>query len=254
MPSTNCTTPTAPLIGRIHSTESLGTVDGPGVRFLAFAQGCPLRCLYCHNPDTWDPAAQTAKPYTPHELLSEVLRYKPYITPGGGVTFTGGEPLLQAPFVEQFFALCKANGLHTALDTSGCYLNDSVKALLEQTDLVLLDLKSIDPKQHKQLTGAPFSSFPRFLDYLQSIGKPTWIRHVLVPQYTDSDALLAEAAAFLAPYTIIQRVELLPYHTMGAFKYKNLHMPPPLEGIASPSPDRLENARRIFRQAGLLAT
>ena len=231
------------ITGYIHSTESFGTVDGPGLRFVVFAQGCPLRCLYCHNPDTWTPKANST--YTAEELMNEVLRYKSFIE-NGGVTFSGGEPLMQAPFVEDFFRLCKANHIHTALDTSGFYLNDSVKAALEQTDLVLLDIKSIDPEQHVSLSKVPIQNTLNFLDYLQAIGKPTWIRHVIVPNHTDDDLLLDRLASFLTQFSIIEKVELLPYHTMGSKKYEALGMEEPLAGVPKLSAERLENAKRIF--------
>ena len=236
-------------IGYIHSTENFGTVDGPGLRFVVFAQGCPLRCLYCHNPDTWTPKVANST-YSPERLMDEVLRYKSFIE-NGGVTFSGGEPLMQAPFVDAFFRLCKANNIHTALDTSGFYLNDSVKAVLKQTDLVLLDIKSIDAEQHVSLTKVPVQDTLKFLDYLQEIGKPTWIRHVVVPGYTDDDLLLERLASFLKQYSIIEKVELLPYHTMGSQKYEALGMEEPLVGVPKLPAERLENAKRIFTSNGL---
>ena len=237
-------------VGHIHSTESFGTVDGPGLRFVVFAQGCPLRCLYCHNPDTWTFTKNSKLIYSPEELISEVLRYKSFIE-NGGVTFSGGEPLMQAPFVESFFRLCKENKLHTALDTSGFYLNDSVKSALEQTDLVLLDVKSIDPKQHTALTQVPIQNVLKFLDYLQEIQKQVWIRHVIVPGYTDNDLLLERLASFLSSFNIIEKVELLPYHTMGNKKYEALGIKEPLAEVPKLSSERLENAKRIFTSKGL---
>lgn len=245
------TTGTAgPLTGRIHSTESFGTVDGPGLRFVVFMQGCPLRCLYCHNPDTWDPE-NPGEEYTPEALLDKVSRYQSFLTPNGGVTVSGGEPLMQAPFVGDFFRLCRKNGLHTALDTSGYYLNDAVKVVLEQTDLVLLDIKSIDPDQHRDLTRVPIRNSLKFLAYLRETGKPVWIRHVLVPGHTDHDFLLNKLASFLSGYSVIERVELLPYHTMGASKYKALGIPEPLAGVPQLAAERLEHAKRIFKEKGL---
>lgn len=262
------------MVGRIHSLESFGTVDGPGIRFVVFLQGCPLRCLYCHNPDTWD-TKQTGKYLlSPDELMAEVLRYKNFIAKGG-VTVSGGEPLLQPEFLLEFFTLCKEYGIHTALDTSGAVEmhaqtvtkvgNDSnagqaprnsvvsqvVHKVLNVVDLVLLDIKSIDAGQHKKLTGARIDNTLQCLDYLEKIHKPTWIRHVIVPGWTDDDELLEKTAAYLAPFRCIEKVELLPYHNMGARKYEQLGMEYRLENVAPLSKERLETARGIFAKAGL---
>jgi len=237
------------IIGNIHSFESFGTVDGPGVRFVIFAQGCPLRCLYCHNPDTWkinDAPIQI----TSEALLEEVLKYKSYIQKRGGVTFSGGEPLLQARFVGDFFRLCRQENIHTALDTAGYLLNDDVKQLLEQTDLVLLDIKTINTALHKPLTGISHEKPLQFLHYLQEINKPTWIRHVVVPTLTNNTADLTALAQFLKPYTVIERVELLPYNTIGSFKYKELKIKYPLANVESLNKNELEKAKAIFRSEG----
>jgi len=236
--------------GRIHSFESFGTVDGPGIRFVVFLQGCPLRCLYCHNPDTWDVHTASNYEMTAAELLKEVLKYKNYIRKGG-VTVTGGEPLLQAAFVKEFFQLCKKENIHTALDTSG-YIN-SPKALevLAYTDLVLLDIKSIDPGQHTTLTGVKLNNTLKFLDYLQEHKVDTWIRHVIVPGITDNDEQLRKLAEYLTHYSVIKKVELIPYHTMGIHKYEQLNMKYRLEGIEALSTERLENAQHIFQQYNL---
>jgi pyruvate formate-lyase 1-activating enzyme len=239
-----------PLTGFVSSTESMGTVDGPGIRFVIFGQGCPLRCLYCHNPETWDPK-KANHIYTPEELIKLVLRYKSFIEDNGGVTFSGGEPLMQAAFVEAFFKLCKENRLHTTLDTSGFYLTDAVKSALNQTDLVLLDIKSVDPEQHILLTRASIQNSFRFLDYLQEIKKPVWIRHVIVPGYTDDDVLLERLADYLIPFTTVEKVELLPYHTMGTRKYEPLGLKAPLGEVPPLSQERLDNAKRIFKEKNL---
>ena len=238
------------ITGKIHSFESFGTVDGPGIRFVVFAQGCPLRCLYCHNPDTWDTGKGKIE-MTPEELIAEVVRYKNFIQKKGGVTFTGGEPLLQAAFVRDFFTLCQQEQLHTALDTSGCLLNESVKELLNVTDLVLLDVKSIDAVEYKQLTSGVLAHTLAFLDYLQEIGKTTWVRHVLVPQFTDNDERLHQLATYLKRYSVVEKVELLPYHKLGIFKYEALGMVDPLANTESLSHERLQHARDIFMSHGL---
>lgn len=237
----------------IHSLESFGTVDGPGIRFVVFLQGCPLRCLFCHNPDTWDVRQKPAYQWTPQELLDEVVRYKSFIR-SGGVTCTGGEPLLQATELTEFFKLCHDAGLHTCLDTSGAVWNEQVRSLLDHTDLVMLDIKTLDDTLHPQLTGQPRTNNQRLLDELQATHKPTWIRHVVVPQHpdgqtlTDDDQRLHTLARFVARYSCVEKVELLPYHTMGRQKYTALGIDYPLEGVPPLSKERIDNARNIFRQ------
>ena len=260
----------------IHSLESFGTVDGPGIRFVVFLQGCPLRCLFCHNPDTWQIFRDGELPpqsggsgrgtWTPEELLDEVLRYKSFIK-SGGVTCTGGEPLVQARELTEFFRLCKAKGLHTCLDTSGAVWNDDVRAVLEYTDLVMLDIKAFDSSEgaddaddlYKRLAGQPRANNQRLLDYLETHHISTWIRHVVVPAIpardgrpaevlTDDDARLHALAAHVARYSCVEKIEVLPYHTMGTVKYEKLGIPYPLDGVPALSAERAENARNIFRQ------
>ena len=236
--------------GKIHSLESFGTVDGPGIRFVVFLQGCPLRCLYCHNPDTWDTKGGSKYLFTPDELLAEVLRYKSFIAKGG-VTVTGGEPLLQAEFVKEFFLLCKEEGIHTALDTSGAIITERALNALDNTDLVLLDVKSIDAVQHKELTGVKMNNTLKCLEYLEENNIPTWVRHVIVPGWTDNDTLLKKLADFLSPYQCVEKVELLPYHDMGTRKYEQMGLKYSLKGVAPLSDERLQNAMKIFETAGL---
>lgn len=231
--------------GRIHSIESFGTVDGPGIRFLAFLQGCPLRCLFCHNPDTWDKDAPVEYEWTAEELLEETLRYKSFIK-SGGVTCTGGEPLMQADFVREYFTLCRERGIHTALDTSGSIFTEKARAVLDVTDLVLLDIKTLDDSLHKSYTGVERTNNQRFLDYLQEIGKPTWIRHVVVPGYTYDDTKLRALREYLSQYSVIEKIELLPYHSMGVYKYEKLGIPYPLAGVADLSDEETKHANSIF--------
>lgn len=237
------------MTGNIHSLESFGTVDGPGIRFVAFLQGCPLRCLYCHNPDSWEKGNGSIQ-MSPSELLAEVLRYKSFIAKGG-VTLSGGEPLMQAEFVREFFLLCREQGIHTALDTSGALFSQSVCDALDAADLVMLDIKSIDTEQHKALTGAKITNTLKCLNYLEEKQISTWIRHVLVPGWTDNDQLLQKLAAFLKPYQCIQKVELLPYHTMGIRKYEQMGLNYRLADTPPLSDERLQNARAIFTNANL---
>ena len=239
---------------KIHSLESFGTVDGPGIRFVAFLQGCPMRCQFCHNPDTWDINAPVQFELSPDELMAEVRKYKNYIR-NGGVTLTGGEPLMQAEFVAEFFSLCRKEGIHTALDTSGIIFGDAlsgipshnVSAAIEMSDLVMLDIKTLDDTLHQSYVGHTRANNQAFLDYLQSIGKTTWIRHVVVPGITSDTSRLEKMADHISKYGIVECVEILPYHSMGVYKYKNLGIPYPLEGVADLTPDELENARSIFR-------
>lgn len=237
------------MTGRIHSFESFGTVDGPGIRFVVFMQGCPMRCLYCHNPDTWFPSAGTD--YTAAEVASRALKYKSYFTGGGGVTVSGGEPMLQAEFVKELFTILKGEGINTALDTSGVMFNaDNPHAfddLLAVTDLVLLDIKHINPSAHKKLTSHGNANILAFARYLSDIKKPVWIRHVLVPGVTDDDNYLRELKTFISTLKNVEKVEVLPYHTMGEVKYQKLGIPYPLKGVKPPEPERVKNAKEILK-------
>ena len=236
-----------PLIGHLHSLESMGTVDGPGIRFVAFLQGCPMRCLFCHNPDTWDPRAECQYHFTPEQLMAEVRKYKNFIRTGG-VTCTGGEPLLQADFVKAFFDLCRAEGIHTALDTAGNVWTESARQAAAAADLVLFDVKTVDDSLHKSYTGVERTNNARFMDYLQEIGKPVWARHVVVPGYTDRDDRLHAVADYLSRYSVIERVELLAYHTMGEYKYESLGIDYPLRGVEPLSSEAKAKAKAIFAE------
>lgn len=236
--------------GNIHSFESLGTVDGPGIRFVVFLQGCPLRCKFCHNPDTWDIKDKKIQEDA-QEVVEKAKKYKKYFGKKGGITVTGGEPLVQSEFILELFKLCKENGISTALDTSGYIFTDKVKAVLEYTDLVLLDIKCIDSKIYKELTGVELENTLRFAQYLKEIKKPTWIRHVVVPTITDDDVLLNEMASYISTMDNVEQVEILPYHTLGTFKYKELGLNYPLEGIEELPIERKKEIMDIFRSYGL---
>lgn len=208
-----------------------------------------MRCMYCHNPDTWDVNASVKFEMTPDELLEEVLKYKNFISKGGGgVTATGGEPLLQAEFLAAFFQKCHDRGIHTAIDTSGAIFNEKVKNLLEHTDLVLLDIKTVDDELHPILTGCNRRNNSQLMDYLQQTGKTVWVRHVVVPGLTDDDSRLHDVAKYVSRFSAVQRVELLPYHTLGSFKYTELSIPYKLDGVDDLSRERLDNAKSIFRE------
>lgn len=235
------------IIGNIHSYESFGTVDGPGIRFVVFLQGCPLRCKYCHNPDTWS-ITDSKIQESPREVFEKVKRYKKYFGKKGGLTITGGEPLLQLDFVLELFKLCKEENIHTALDTSGYIFNNKVKKILEYTDLILLDIKSIDEEVYKSLTGVELTNSLEFAQYLNKINKKTWIRHVVVPEITDNDNLLTRLSDYISKLNNIENIEVLPYHKLGVFKYKELGLNYVLDGIEELSKERLENAINILNR------
>lgn len=237
----------------IHSYETFGTVDGPGLRYVVFLQGCPLRCQYCHNCDTWH-RKDARIIETAEQTFERIRRYKHYYLFAGGVTVTGGEPLMQPEYVRSLFKLCKRDSLHTAADTSGYCLNDHVKAALEYTDLVLLDIKAIHEDRHKTLTGVPLSPILTFLDYTVSINKPLWIRHVIVPGITDSTGDLEKLADLIKTIPTVEKVDLLAYHTLGAFKWKEMGMVYPLEGVPPLSAEQFAAAKAIFKERGLPLT
>ena len=237
----------------IHSYESFGTVDGPGLRYVVFLQGCPLRCKYCHNCDTWE-RKDARIIETAEQTFQRVLRYKHYYLFAGGVTVTGGEPLEQSEYVADFFKLCKKDFLHTAVDTSGFYLNDDVKRALDYTDLILLDIKSINEKKHLDLTGVPLEPILRFLDYACSAGKSLWIRHVVVPGITYDIEDLNKLADFIKPLKNVEKVDILAYHTMGVFKWQELGKTYPLEGVPPLSDAEFKTAKKIFTDKGIALT
>ena len=239
------------MTGRIHSYESFGTVDGPGIRFVIFFQGCPMRCKYCHNPDTWEVGG--GREVSAEDAVKEALKYKSYFGQKGGVTATGGEPMLQLPFLTELFSRLKAKGVHTCLDTSAAPFPAEENAdrsafdeLLKVTDLVLLDIKHIDEEAHRALTGRSGAHARAFANYLSERGKPMWIRHVLVPGITDDDGALLRLKAFIDGLKTVEKVEVLPYHTLGIAKYRALGMEYPLEGVRPPEKERVQNARMIL--------
>lgn len=236
------------IIGHIHSTESFGAADGPGVRFVIFTQGCKMRCRYCHNPDTWKIGG--GEEVTADEILKKALRYKAYWKNGGGITVSGGEPLLQIDFLIDLFKKAKAQGVNTVIDTAGNPFTreepffSKFSALMEYTDLLMLDIKEINPLRHKDLTGFENTNILDMARYLSDIGKPVWIRHVLVPGHSDFDEDLDALGAFVETLTNVQRVEVLPYHTLGKFKWENLGIKYSLEGVNPPSEERVQNAKK----------
>ena len=239
--------------GIVHSLESFGSVDGPGVRFVVFMQGCNMRCKYCHNPETW--SCSGGEEWSAPDLFKKVFRYHSYWGKNmekGGVTVSGGEPLMQIEFVIEFFKILKANGVHTTIDTSGQPFTMEEEwlakfdELLKYTDLVMLDLKEIDDEKHKKLTGFTNENILQMAKYISDKGKAMWIRHVLVPGLTDDEAGLKEMADFIATLKTVEKVENLPYHTLGLFKWDNLKLKYPLEGVPSPTKEEMERADKIL--------
>ncbi|MDO5530854.1 pyruvate formate-lyase-activating protein [Sutterella sp.] len=237
-------------IGRIHSFETFGSVDGPGVRFVVFVQGCRMRCAYCHNPDTW--RVHAGEEIEAEAVLRKALRYRTYWGTKGGITVSGGEPLLQIEFVTELFRLAKAQGVNTTLDTSGAPFSRDPEwlakfdDLMSVTDLVMLDIKHIDTEAHRHLTGFGNENILDCARHLSDIGKAMWIRHVLVPEWTDDDAALERLAAFIRTLKTVDRVEVLPYHGFAEPKWELLRIPCRTKGLPSPTRERIANAERIL--------
>lgn len=238
------------ILGNIHSAESFGSADGPGVRYLIFLRGCNMRCKYCHNPDTW--AKKGSNFQTPEQVLQKALRYRSYWRDNGGITVSGGEALLQIDFVTKLFRLAKEKGVNTCLDTSGEPFTreepffSKFNELMEDTDLFLLDIKHIDPREHRALTSQDNSNILDMARFLSDNGKRMWIRHVLVPTVTDDEVQLKRLRAFLDTLDTVERVEVLPYHTLGVFKWKELGIPYQLEGVDPPTEEEIGRAKRIL--------
>lgn len=208
-------------IGYLDSIETMGLVDGPGVRVVVFMQGCPLRCIFCHNPETWK--IDKKNPIKPEELIKIIKRYKNYFGKNGGVTFSGGEPLTQNKFLLETLKLCKKENINTCLDTSG--VGNNYEEILEYVDLVIWDIKAVDSENYKKITGYDINDSLKFLNYCQKIGKKMWLRSVIVPGINDTEEYILKLAEFIKPLHNIEKVELLPYHTNGVKKYKDLDIP-----------------------------
>ena len=239
------------MTGRVHSIESFGLVDGPGVRSVVFLKGCNLRCRYCHNPDTW--TKEGGEEWEAEGLFQKLYRFKPYWRNKGGITVSGGEAMLQMEFVTDLFSIAKKQDIHTALDTSGgpfCMEPDyleSFQKLMDVTDLFILDMKEMDPERHKALTGQDNRNILEFARYLSAHKKPMWIRHVLVPGLTDSRESLEALYNFLRELKSVERVEILPYHTMGVHKWEALGIPYSLKNVLPPTEEEVRRAEEILR-------
>ena len=239
--------------GFIHSTESFGTVDGPGVRFVVFLQGCPMRCKYCHNPDTWKMNAGSLR--SAQSLIREYERNEAFYK-NGGITVTGGEALMQIDFLLELFTLAKEKNIHTCLDTSGVTYhpgvssyNEKLDALMKVTDLVMLDIKHMDPEAHKDLTGHDNAGILAFARYLEEKQVPVWIRHVVVPGITDDSGQLTRLGTFIGGLSNVKALDVLPYHIMGITKYEQLDIPYPLEGVPPATQTQAKEAKKIILKA-----
>lgn len=238
------------ILGKVHSVESFGSADGPGIRYIVFLQGCNMRCKYCHNPDTWK--FEGGQLLSAQEVLKKAIRYKAYWKNNGGITVSGGEALLQIDFVLELFKLAKEKGISTCLDTSGSSFTRQgnfyakFEELMKVTDVFLLDIKHIDDEKHRNLTGRTNANILDMAKCLSEHGKKIWIRHVLVPQITDDDEYLKQLRAFIDTLKTVERVEVLPYHTLGVFKWENLNIPYELKDIEPPTTQRIENAKKIL--------
>jgi len=239
--------------GFIHSTESFGTVDGPGVRFVVFLQGCPMRCQYCHNPDTWK--MNTGAVRSAQSLIKDYERNAAFYKKGG-ITVTGGEALMQIDFLLELFQLAKQKNIHTCLDTSGItyrpgesHYNEKLDELMKVTDLVMLDIKHIDPEGHKALTGHDNAGILAFAKYLEQKNVPVWIRHVVVPGITDEEGQLTRLGSFLGTLSNVKALDVLPYHIMGVTKYEQLDIPYPLKGVPAATKDQAAKAKKTILTA-----
>lgn len=252
-----------PIQANLHSIETFGSVDGPGVRFVAFLQGCAMRCRYCHNVDTWNMESPSMEKISADDLLQKALRYRPYWGKPdsngqcGGITVSGGEPLLQLDFLLDLFTRAKVEGVHTCIDTSGQPFRrgdsnwmQTCEALMKVTDLLLVDIKHIDPKKHLSLTGQPNDNIQDFFRYLDEIGKPIWIRYVLVPGVTDRESDLRRTRAFIDTLSNVRRVEVLPYHAMAVGKWEKLGIPYTLKDVQPPTEEQVALAREILSGVG----
>jgi len=238
------------ITGRIHSIETCGAVDGPGIRYVIFLQGCPLRCLYCHNPDSQD--FKAGQSITVEELITEIKKYRSFMQHSrGGVTLSGGEPLAQPRFAMEILRRCKELDIHTALDTSGYVSLDIAIPILEYVDLVLLDIKSYLPEVYQKVTSVSIEPTLKFARYLCEINKETWVRFVLVPGLTDDDTNMEGLAKFIAPMANVKKVEILPFHKMGEYKWENLGYEYLLKDTLPPTKEQIAHAVDIFKKYGL---
>ena len=235
----------------VHSIETFGSVDGPGIRYILFLKGCRLRCAFCHNADTWNMESDDQR--SADEIIAHALRYRPYWGKDGGITVSGGEPLLQMDFLIELFTKAKKENIHTCIDTASepfCFdpsWREKFDRLMEVTDLLLMDIKHIDPVKHKRLTGRSNENIIEMFHYLDSIHKPIWIRQVLVPGWTDDENDLKQTRQFIDSLHNVQKVEILPYHNLGAYKWEKLGLKYPLEHVTPPDEKQIQKAEYILK-------
>lgn len=232
----------------VHSIETFGTADGPGIRLVVFLQGCQWNCLYCHNPDAKLLKSKVSKEYSVDDILDLLEKQRPYFRDKGGLTVSGGEPTLQAAELILLFQACREQGFHTAVDTNGAIVSDQVKQLYDLADLIILDVKHIDEAGHRKLTGASLSTVLANANYREHSGKPMWLRYVLVPGYNDQPEVVEAWAKFFANYKTVERVDILPYHTLGVHKYEALGIPYQLEGVEPPDEATIERVKKTFEK------
>lgn len=233
--------------GYIHSIQTMGLLDGPGIRVVVFLQGCPIRCCFCHNPDTWK--VKSNLEITPKELVNQIRMYRPYIENGGGVTFSGGEPLMQSEFLLETLKLCKKAGLHTCIDTAGNGYNQTIiKDILKYTDLVLLDVKALDDENYKKITKNSINKFEYFLKLLQKLNKKIWIRQVIVPGINDTKEYVLKLKKYIKPIKNIEKVELLPYSIIGVSKYEKLNIQYSLKGTPPMDKDKCDELQKLLEE------
>ena len=232
------------ILGKINSFCSLGTVDGPGIRFVVFMQGCPLRCGCCHNPETWD--INGGNLYSPDQVFERVCKYTDYFGEKGGITLSGGEPLLQAKFVSKLFTLCKNKGINTCLDTSGCIMNEEVKSALKLTDRVLLDVKYTDKESYQKYVGCDYNKVLEFLDYLQKENIKTTLRQVIIPSLNDNEENILRLKQLKNHYSVVDQVELLPFKKICKSKYENLNIPFRFENLSEPTQELMQKFKKII--------
>ena len=233
------------MFGKINSIETFGLVDGPGVRFVVFMQGCPLRCLFCHNPETWD-INKNYTEYTPEELVNKMLRYKPYFKTNGGVTFSGGEPLMQKEFLLECLKLCKKNNIHTCIDTAGSITN--IEEVLNYTDLVILDIKGTNKENYKNMTNFNIDNSLKFIEACQKLNKKLWLRIVIVPGINDNTSYMNELIDFIKPINNVEKIELLPYHKLGDHKYEELKINNPLKDTPNMDENKCKDLEEYLKK------
>ena len=234
------------ILGRISSIESMGLLDGPGIRFVAFLQGCKLRCKYCHNPETWNVNGRS-QITSPEELIKKISRFKNYFGTDGGVTFSGGEPLLQPEFLLECLKLCKKENIHTCIDTAGVGFGE-YDEILDYTDFVILDIKAVDEGEYRELTGQDIKYFNQFLSVTQRKNKKLWLRQVIVPNMNDDREHIVALCEFAKKLKNVEKVELLPYKTIGVHKYRDLNIPYRLDGVPELSEEKLDELNKILKE------